>query len=94
MSLAGRLAIEQLSGTTSSSRQGTIPRSPSPSLPRIPSSRSTRKGSDYGASPCRRVDSDEPNAPGDVSQSSGLRGPVARGMVPRLQDRSQTDVPQ
>jgi hypothetical protein len=40
------------------------------------------------ASPCRRADSDEPNAPGDVSQSSGLRGPVARGMVPRLQDRS------
>jgi hypothetical protein len=28
------------------------------------------------------VDSDEPNAPGDVSQSSGLRVPVARGMVP------------
>ena len=45
-------------------------------------------------SPCRRADSDEPNAPGDVSQYSGLRGPVARGMVPRLQDRSQTDVPQ
>ncbi len=34
------------------------------------------------ASPCRRVDSGKPNAPGDVSQSSGLRGPVARGMVP------------
>jgi len=48
MSLAGRLAIEQLSETTSSSRQGTIPRSPSPSLPRILSSRSTREGSDYG----------------------------------------------
>src|SRR3989338_876777 len=32
------------------------------------------------ASPCRRVDSDEPNAPGDVSQSSGLRGPVAPGV--------------
>ena len=47
-----------------------------------------------GAHEAARVDSDEPNAPGDVSQSSGLRGPVARGMVPRLQDRSQTDVPQ
>jgi hypothetical protein len=39
------------------------------------------------ASPCRRVDSAPfeeggPNALGDVSQSSGLRGPVARGMVP------------
>ena len=31
-----------------SCRQGTIPRSPFPSLPRIPSSRSTREGSDYG----------------------------------------------
>ena len=30
------------------------------------------------------MDSGKPNAPGDVSQSSGLRGPVARGMVPRL----------
>jgi hypothetical protein len=52
------------------------------------------RGVGLRASPCRRVDSGEPNAPGDVSQSSGLRGPVARGMVPRLQDRSQTDVPQ
>jgi hypothetical protein len=40
------------------------------------------RGVGLRASPCRRVDSDEPNAPGDVSQSSGLRGPVARGMVP------------
>jgi hypothetical protein len=47
------------------------------------------RGVGLRGSPCRRVDSDEPNAPGDVSQSSGLRGPVARGMVPRLQDRSQ-----
>ncbi len=46
------------------------------------------------ASPCRRVDSSKSNAPGDVSQASSLRGPVARGMVPRLQDRSQTDVSQ
>jgi hypothetical protein len=52
------------------------------------------RGVGLRASPCRRMDSDEPNAPGDVSQYSGLRGPVARGMVPRLQDRSQTDVPQ
>ena len=51
------------------------------------------RGVGLRASPCRRVDSGEPNAPGDVSQSSGLRGPVARGMVPRLPDRSQTDVP-
>ena len=52
------------------------------------------RGVGLRACPCRRVDSGEPNAPGDVSQSSGLRGPVARGMVPRLQDRSKTDVPQ
>ena len=52
------------------------------------------RGVGLRASPCRRLDSGKPNAPGDVSQSSGLRGPVARGMVPRLQDRSQTDVPQ
>ena len=46
------------------------------------------------ASPCRRVDSGEPNAPGDVSQSLDLRGPVARGMVPRLPAGAKTDVPQ
>ena len=40
--------VPGISGTTGSSRQGTLPRSPFPSLPRIPSSRSTRKGSDYG----------------------------------------------
>src|SRR3990167_5929895 len=45
------------------------------------------------ASPCRRVDSDEPNAPGDVSQSSGLRGPVARGVGPPPPDQSHTEVP-
>ncbi len=51
------------------------------------------RGVGLRANPCRRVDSGEPNAPGDVSQASSLRGPVARGMVPRLPDRSQTDVP-
>ena len=40
--------IRSISGTTGSSRQGTIPRSPFPSLPRVLSSRSTRTGSDYG----------------------------------------------
>ena len=40
--------VPSISGSTGSSRQGTIPRSPFPSLPRIPSSRSTREGSDYG----------------------------------------------
>ena len=40
--------VPGISETTGSSRQGTIPRSPFPSLPRIPSSRSTREGSDYG----------------------------------------------
>lgn len=40
--------VPSINGTTGSSRQGTIPRSPFPSLPRILSSRSTREGSDYG----------------------------------------------
>ncbi len=40
--------VRSISRTTGSSRQGTIPRSPFPSLPRILSSRSTREGSDYG----------------------------------------------
>ena len=40
--------VRNISGTFGSSRQGTIPRSPFPSLPRILSSRSTREGSDYG----------------------------------------------
>jgi hypothetical protein len=35
-----------------------------------------------------------PNAPGNVSQSLDLRGPVARGMVPRLPAGAKTDVPQ
>ena len=40
--------VKNISGTIGSSRQGTIPRSLFPSLPRILSSRSTREGSDYG----------------------------------------------
>ena len=40
--------VPSISGPIGSSRQGTIPRSPFPSLPRILSSRSTREGSDYG----------------------------------------------
>lgn len=40
--------VPSINGTIGSSRHGTIPRSPFPSLPRIQSSRSTRKGSDYG----------------------------------------------
>ncbi|TQM90105.1 hypothetical protein BD293_4025 [Roseinatronobacter monicus] len=35
-------------GTNGSCRQGTIPRSPCPSLAQIQASKSTRKGSDYG----------------------------------------------
>jgi len=46
---------------------------PVPSLAQIQSSRSSHKGSDYGASP---------NAPGDVSPSLGLRVPVSAGDGP------------
>ena len=50
------------------------------------------------ASPCRRADSAPleeggPNAPGDVCQSLALRGPVARGMVPRLQRQEPNRCP-
>jgi hypothetical protein len=42
------VGVPSINGPIGSSRQGTIPRSPFPSLPRIPPSRSTREGSDYG----------------------------------------------
>ena len=43
-----------IAGQFGSLCQSTIPRLPVPSLAQIQSSRSSHKGSDYGASPCRR----------------------------------------
>jgi len=76
---------ESISGTPGSSQRSHHPPLAIPFLAPNPVFEINPRGVGLRASPCRRVDSDEPNAPGDVSQSSGLRGPVARGMVLRLQ---------
>lgn len=75
---------DSISGTPGSSQRSHRPPLAIPFLAPNPVFEINPRGVGLRASPCRRVDSDEPNAPGDVSQSLGLRGPVARGMVLRL----------
>jgi hypothetical protein len=74
-------------------RQSTIPRLPVPSLAQIQSSRSSHKGSDYGQARAAgrirgRFKSSDPNAPGDVSLSLGLRVPVSAEDGPPPPSRS------